>query len=305
MPENVTPAPAAPAAPPPAPAPAAPEPSRADKMIAAVAAAEAAPPAAPEPAKPATPPVAPEPAPAEPAQLTKIAKQMAEFRKEREQVEPYIKALQVLSPTQVQALSKALAGKDARSAIAALGFSAEQILSPPPVEPAPAEPKSALPPEISKEFEELRAFKEQYRAEQERKQQAELAQSVATIVGKNSAKFTHLAGLESYGDVLGVLSKFHAETGKMPGDTFEESVLMAAEFVEKNLQSQAEKWKKVLTPGNSQPTVPAKEAPVSPPAEQKPRTLSNALSAPSAAKTTPSSREEAIAALIADPNFVL
>lgn len=300
---------------PPAPAPAAPPPSREQRFEEALKDAfvkEGI--VKPEAKAPEAPPA---PAPVsetkqEPPALAKIARQMAEFRKEREQAEPYMNALKVLPPDRVTVLAKALSSRDPVSALTALGFShaeyTNRLLDGVPTAPAqetkPDAKTAALPPELAKEFEELRAFKQRLEAEDAQKQQATLTDGVGKLI-KANPKFKYLSNMENYTDVLNIIGKFHADTGRLPGDTFDESVLMAAEHVEAQLAAQAEKWRKVLTPAEAAAKVEESRAPESPATgTETPRSLTNAnTSAPAAVRPVPKTRDERIAALLADPLF--
>lgn len=266
----------------------------------------------PEPAKAAPPPVPPEVKPEAPKTeevpaLVKIARQQAELRKEREQVEPYMKALSVIPADRVRVLTAALERRDPIAAMEAIGFTRAEynnkLLDMPPEDlgktPQPPPTKSADP-----EMEELRAFKRTYEAEQVKKQNEQLTEGVARVV-KANPKFKLISAHDAFSEVLGILGQFAQENKRMPGDTFEESVAIAAEFVEKRYEAQAERWKKVLTPETQPTTVPEKKAPEKPsPGPETPRTLTNSnTSAPAAVRPAPTSREEIIAALLRDPNF--
>lgn len=331
MPENVA-APAAPAE----------APSKIDQMLAAVAeyekgdapnvdgnpvpavvAAPAAGSPAGSPPAPAAPPPAAEPAkpPPEPEipVLERIARREKALREERQQVAPYIDALKVLPPDRVQALTKALASRDPVSALASLGFSHAEYTNrlldgaTPGTPPAKADPKAppapvaAIDPELKAEIEELRQFKQQYQAEKAQQAQKEVLTRVADVV-KANPKFKYLAGLEDYQQVIDTVQKYYTETGKLPGDSFPESVVMAAEVVEARLAKMAEKFGKLLTPAPPPATVPAQKAPEShlPSAgSEVPRTLNNGLaSTPAPVRPAPQTHEERIAALLSDPTFL-
>jgi hypothetical protein len=289
--------------------------SQAPKAQAQAPVAVVSPPKAEATPAPVPAPVPEAPKAEEEPMLARMAKREAALRQERQQVEPYIQALKVLPPDRVQALTKALSSRDPVSALAAMGFThaeyANRMLgdtSPPKPKTPEQASKTELPPEIRGEIEELKAFKAQYQAEQARIQQTQLVDQIGKLV-KSNPKFNYLTKLEAFGDVLGIINRYHAETQRLPGDTFEESVLMAAELAEKQLQQQAERWGKVLTPPAQPASVVTEvaKAPESPPSagSEVPRTLTNSMaSQPAPVQPAPKTRDEAIAALLSDPVFL-
>lgn len=273
----------------------------------AVKPAENAPPSAEKAPVPAA-----SPEKAEPPALLKLAKQASEFRKEKEAVAPYIEALKVLPADRVAGLTRALQSRDPVSALEALGFSAqdvaEKVLKAPPRAPAGKsddEEPSRVPSEILQRLERAEAFAKRFEEQESKSQHAKLVESVTGVV-KSNPKFKLLQDTGSYADVLGVIDAYHRNSGTLPADTFEESVAMAAELVEQNLSAQAEKWRKVLTPAQTSNTVtPAKPEERAQPGTER-RTLTNSnTSAPAEVRPAAQSREERIAALLADPSFQL
>ena len=264
-----------------------------------------------EPAKAAAAPAAPPPpAPAETPALAALAKKQAEFRKEREQVEPYIGMLKAFTPQEAQRLAQARASGHAAAALRAMGFThsdyAASLLDAAGKPRVDEEPASAAPPakQVDPEIEELRRFKQQYEQEKAQGYRQQALTQIENLVSANP-KFSHVAALGEYESIERALIKYHSENGELPGATFDESVALAAEVVEADLRAKAEKWKKVLTPSSEPAPIAAKapESPPSPGSEVQPRTLTNADTTAPAARTSPRTREERIAALLKDPNF--
>jgi hypothetical protein len=143
-------------------------------------------------------------------------------------------------------------------------------------------------------------------AEREEKERNEQLTGGVSKIIKGNPKFQYLSTMENYSEVLGIIGQFHRENGRLPADSFEESVTMAAELVEENLKQQAEKWKKVLTPAQAAASVKAEEPTERAAPGTEHRTLTNTnTTAPAAVRPTPKTREERIAALLADPQFDL
>jgi len=261
--------------------------------------------APPEPAKPA-PPVAEKPAePAKPSDdlpaLVKIAKEREAFRKEVDAAKPYLDTLKNFTPQEAQRLAQARAAGNPVAALAALGFTHAQYTNAllgekeTPSE-APAEKPSSDIDTLRQEIAALKAERENERIAAGRKEG--LAKMREILKG---SKFEMVNKLEAVESVEGVIMDYIRQYGKPPGDTFEESVMLAAEVADQRLRQEAEKWSKVLTPAaNPAPTAPAK-APESQPSSGTvvTRTLTNSnTSAPAAVKSVPKTREEVIQALI-------
>lgn len=230
--------------------------------------------------------------------ITRIAKKQAEFRKE---VEPYKPVLDLL----LKAKNKQITPSDA---LAALGYTHSEYVESVLGKQAPAdEPEAPVKAATSRdpEIEELRRFKAQYEAEKAQQTRAQALQGIEAAVKKGGDKFKHLATLERWDMVEQVIINYHAQNGALPGDTFEESVALAAEVVEGQLKQESTKWAKLYGGGlTSQPTpatVPNQKAPESPPSTgtETARTLTNSnTAAPAAVRSVPKTREERIAALI-------
>lgn len=263
----------------------------------------------PEPAKvegnpPAEVPVAPE------KSWEKLMQEKAELRRQQEA----LKANPQLAIPNAQALAKAVQSGDALGAIAALGFTyadvTKQLLSTPdvatPKTHTPAEPPAStvnLPPELQQRLQRL----DQLEAWAMQQQRQSILNNVKEVLPAD--KFKIITGRGEYETVLGYLERFHAETGTLPGATFNESVQVAAEALEAKLSQEAEKWRKVLTPAQPPANVhgeaqraPPQSGPVTSPVHTT-KTLTNTTTAPAAVKPELTTREEIFADLLKDPEF--
>lgn len=234
--------------------------------------------------------------------LVKIAKERDAFRKEVEQVKPFMEAVKHVPPTQLLAIVKAIQSGDPVALRVAGGFSHADYNAKLIGAEIPQEESSEAKPKEDDTVASLRAKVEALERErQEEKLQGTRQQMMGRMKEtlKDNPKFKTINGLEDYEGVERMLIQYHSEYGSLPGATFEESVTLAAEMYESQLKRQAEKWSKVLTGGSESAPLPAKKAPESTPSTGTvvPRTLTNAnTSAPAEARqTVPKTREERIA----------
>jgi hypothetical protein len=259
------------------------------------------------PEAPANPPKEEEP-PSDPLKRSfeKLAKEKEALRKEADTIKPYMEMLKAIPPHSLQALARAAQSGDPMALLAAAGYSyadvAKRVVTGESTPPAPQKteerPAGALPPEVQGEIAELRAYVQ-------RQQQQELMQRVKAAVPPS---LKHINGLEAHDLIVRYVNDFAARTGSPPGETFEESVAIAAEAVEAHLAREAQRWAKVLTPGQSPGTVPS-EALRTPPQQPGqsvpvPKTPTNAAAAPASAKPEPTTRDERLKALLNDPEFI-
>lgn len=242
----------------------------------------------------------------------KLAAEKAALRKEMEQAKPFLDALKVLPPTSINALARAIQANDPLAVLAAAGYSYADLANrvvegtaPKAAEkPEPKPENSGLPPDVQKEIAELREFRKQYAERQAQEQRQQITAKVKDVV--KGEKFRHIDALGEHDAILAVIQDYHAKTGEMPGATFEESVLAAAEVVEKRLAEQATRWQKVLTPVSAPTTVPATAKSESPARQEiSGKTLTNkSASAPVAAAPSDSiDPADLRKALISDPNW--
>ncbi len=252
------------------------------------------PPAA-EAKPPAEPPKPPEPAKEDLPALLRIAKEKDAVRKAREEIAPHASMLKRFTPQQLQRLADAAASENPVAALAALGFTHSQYnAAVAGLKKTEEQPETSAPaPEVLTLKQELEALKQE--REQE-KLQASRQQFLAHTekLLKDNPKFTHLSTLGEWQSVERVILQHIEETGTPPGETLDETVLLAAEVVEHRLKKEAERWRKVLTgfqtPASTQPPK-ASESPQT--GSETPRTLTNAnTSAPAAVRAAPKTRAE-------------
>lgn len=236
--------------------------------------------------------------------LVKIAKERDAFRKEVEQVKPFMEAVKHVPPTQLLAIVKAIQSGDPVALRVAGGFSHSDYnakLIGAELPEADEAPKAKEDDTVATLRAKVEALERERTDEKLQSTRAQLMTKMKDTL-KDNPKFKTLNGLEDYEGVERMLIQYHAEYGTMPGATFEESVTLAAEMYESQLKRQAEKWSKVLTGGSDSAPLPAKKAPEPVPSTGTvvPRTLTNAnTSAPAEARqTVPKTRDERIAAFL-------
>jgi len=288
------------------PAPAAPAMSRSERISAAIKEAVAL-----EPTQTEKAPAAPEKAEA-PKEAAPEAKPKAEDKsfekllREKAALRPFMEASKGLQVDELKALAQAKAAKDPMAALKALGFKYEDV----------AEKAAGLPPEkkpeAPNENPDLAALKAEVAALKAERQQETTNKLRTEALGKAKeavkGKFKHVEALEAEEKVLAYIESYWRQAGELPGDSFEDSIDIAAAAVEKELAKEAERWKKVLTPANPEPTVGAEGARNASAGQgttgtTSARTLTNSsATAPARGVPTPKSRDELFKQILADPN---
>lgn len=180
--------------------------------------------------------------------LTKLS---AEVRAKGEKYKHLEQLETKLPPGALAALVKARLANDTPGVLAALGLTyadvVEQQLEEKPAAKKPAatgeEPEEKeLDPRVAaalKEVEELKAERDATKAAAAEK---EARDSIATIL---KGKFGRIEATGRIGAVGDYLRDFYNRTGGMaPGETWEESVELAAIAVDKNLESEEAAWRK-------------------------------------------------------------
>ncbi len=259
---------------------------------------------------------APAPAPAPEKSWEKLMAEKAELRRQQEalRANPNVALQGKLDPGSVQALVRAKESGDPLGALAALGFSygdiTKQLLASPEAPPAQKQQKEADPePEPARVPAELQARLQrldQLEAWALQQQRKEILSQVKASIPAD--KFKLISGREDYERVLGFLEHFHSQTGSLPADNFSESVLVAAEALERQLSQEAERWKRVLTPAPAAATIQTEAQRESPPQSGQVtpvhKTLTNQVAAPATTQPEPKTRDEVIASLLKDPEFL-
>lgn len=255
------------------------------------------------------PPVADQKVAEEVPALVKIAQERAALRRESETVKPYLEALKVLSPTEVQRLAQARAAGDPVAALKAIGFdhsqyTAKMLSLKGEEQPAPEAEKPSASPDLEQLKQEVASLKQEREAERFAASRQQALTRMREVL-KDDPKFSHVRQLEDYEGVEALLTAYWNENKTLPGDTFEESVKLAAEAREVQLKKEAARWQKVLsgdlTSSSSGAGVQTKKAPESQPStgSAAPRTLTNAnTTAPAVTRPPPKSREEIINAIL-------
>lgn len=264
-----------------------------------------APQAAPAEPKPAEPP----PPAAEPESLLEKARKKAEERRAKEAQRPQVEALSVFSPQEMERIAQARRSGDPVAALAALGFSHAQYSA--KLAGVPTEPKTEevpVPPVVETLKQEIERLKQEREAEKFQAARSEGLRNMQAHLAKDE-RFSHLNALGSYEMVEQEIIGFIQKYGSPPGDTFHESVEIAAEAVEKAIRNgdvplTKKQWEKVqshLTPAPASAPLEPQKAPESQPSTGTvtPRTLTNSnTTAPAAVRTVPKTRAEIEAAII-------
>lgn len=239
----------------------------------------APPPAQVEPVKEAAQPEQPkaDEQPKEPVPVTghesidksfkKLAAEKAALRQREQALEQFEQSFRAFGDSgRMQAVAKALASGDPLSLLAAAGMNYQQLVTQlrsgetPKREAPQADEEPVAVKQLREEVEALKAMQTTKVVEEQRKG---LIQRMRSEKGLIPEDCTHIRGLEAEEEVIDALESFYRQTaaadpngrGRLPAETVEESIAMAARVVEANLKAQAEKFKKVLTPAQPAPTM--------------------------------------------------
>lgn len=264
--------------------------------------------AKPAPAAEAKPAPAPEAVPDRIKQsFTRLAEKEAAFRREQDAVKPYMEGLKAFSPGEVAAITKAKASGDPLAVLSAFGFSyadvATRMVDMGAAKKAPPPPEKA---DSSPEFMEIRKELADLRAERAQRQYDQVVARVSDMTKDKPL----ISKLKRQGAVLEYLIDFARRTGAPPGETFDESVAIAAEAVEADLVKEAATWRDALGVSSQLTTPPPsvmvaggeREAP-SGQAKTGTQTLTNAAASAPRMESAVKTREERLKALANDPNL--
>ena len=249
-----------------------------------------------------------EPAKGEDKSFDKLLKEKKALREKEEALKPMREAAKAFDPGTLAAIAKAKESGDPLAALAALGYSyadlAKRMAGVKEPEKAPEKP-AELPEPVKNLQSEVAVLKQELAERRSREAQSALMEGVKNFVTEKD--FPHVAKLEEHNAVLAYLSRFYAETGTYPAETFKENVEIAAQAVERALAAQAKKWERVLTPKPAPVTVPVEGSRESSPSvgkESTGKTLTNSQSTTiQAVGPEPKSREELFKQLAADPTL--
>lgn len=245
---------------------------------------------------------------AEDKAFAKLMQEKAALRQQGDQLRPWMEAAKAMDPNSLAALARAKAAGDPMAALAAMGFNYTDLakrvagMKEAPKEDDEEPGESGEPEYVRKLKEEVAGLKQEVTARKTAEMKVEMLGKMKTLI--TADKFKFVTGHGDFDAVLRYLEDFHSKTGSLPGESFEESVELAATAVEKHLEAQAEKWRKVLTPSPAPTTVlsEATSDSVSVGQAHTGRTLTNAATtSPKSVAPEPKSREEKLKALIADP----
>jgi hypothetical protein len=249
----------------------------------------------------AKPPVPEKPKSAEEKAFERLAKESAALRHEKERFKSLEGLSAKLPPGSLEALAKAKLSNDPEAALVALGWSyadiAERKLETPAGDEPGAKPAPKGDPTVSRLEQEVAELRKESAA---RRDQAAHTEALGKIGEFVKGKFALVEQLGESKKVADYLVDFWRKTGRAPGDTWEESMELAALAVEKDLEAEKARWEKILDKSAKSTTVDG-EAPAnaSAGAGAPGKTLTNSMS--SGAKPTTTSRAEILNGLMNDP----
>ena len=232
--------------------------------------------------------------------LVRIAKEREAFRREMESAKPHLEALKAIPSHTVSAIAKAIASGDPVSLLAAAGmthaqYNARLLGAKDPVKEE-TEEKSVNP-----EYDTLRQELAELRRERETEKVTAARSQVLTQMKdilKDDPKFETINSLGDFEGVERVLIDYHRAHGSLPGVDLKESVQLAAEQYELQLKKEAERWRPILTKGQTPAPVASKVTESPSAGTVTTRTLTNAnTTAPAVPKTAPKTRQEIIDAI--------
>lgn len=239
----------------------------------------------------------------------RLTKEAAALRQKGEKYKSYETLETKLPPGSLDALAKAKLANDPEAALVALGWTyadvAERQLEKKPPAPEGKEPekgKAEIPPEVAEALAEVKELKAEREMAKAKAVEAEARGKIKDFV---KDKFPLISGLERENLVADYLIDFYRKTGgQSPGETWEESMELAAIAVEKNLSAEKAKWEKILgqkvDSGGKSPTLDGEAQDASAGAGSPGKTLTNELSS-GGQKPTPKTRAEILKSLENDP----
>jgi hypothetical protein len=243
--------------------------------------------------------------------FTKFTTEKEQFRKQTEAWKPYAEMSKHLTVDALSAAVKAKQAGDPMAILAAFGFShtdyVRQTAAAAAGKPAPAKDASEKEePQENSELAQLKAELAELRNERmQEKVQSQRTQVLTAMkdeLARQVEKFPLINDMEAQGDVLRFIEQHVQRTGSPPGESFEETVAMAATEVESRLTQAKEKWSKVLTKQKTPVRVQGEaEEPLQAGSEEVVgKTLTNRMSATVAARPVSSDRASRIAEIAQD-----
>lgn len=267
---------------------------------------EATPAPTPEAPKAEVAPAPVEPPPAPPAKediptLLKIAQERDAARKAA-QAKQAADPLSTIPPNIAKAVAQAIASGDPVSLLSAAGMTHAQynarLLGIEEKKEAPAESKeNSLPPEIHTLREELNALRQERERERFEQGQRQALGMIRDVLTKDAETFRFVNKAGDFDAVMAEINDHFARTGQLEGETFEQTVRLAAARREAYYQE----MRKILdlTDGVSSASVSSKTPGTPSPGTVSARTLTNSnTSAPAPVKQIPKTRDEILAAII-------
>jgi hypothetical protein len=215
---------------------------------------------------------------AKPSRLEKsyddIARQQAAIRKDREAL-----AAEKTELASARSLAEAAKRGDAMALLAAAKIpwskAAKQVLEGHGVEvPDDEEPEADAPTALRQEVDQLKA---RLAARDAADTQAQFMNALQTKLKEGGDKFKLVAARKAEMQAVRFISDFYNETGRLPGEDFDETMEIALEAVEARLVKERDSWAPLLTSASGAVTVPASKSavPAGAVSQQAPKTLTN------------------------------
>jgi hypothetical protein len=170
----------------------------------------------------------------------KLAAEKAALRAERQAIE----AERKYGPAGERAARAAAAG-DTLGVLAAYGLKYENAAE--AVVQKASEPAQPKAPEANPLETRLERLERELQGERNQRARIEVTAKLQEVLKANDTDFGLINEMEAHGDVLHELEMYMAQHGgRPPGDTFEESVSIAAELVQDRYMKEKARWMKVL-----------------------------------------------------------
>lgn len=255
--------------------------------------------AAPAPVETPPPPPAKEDIPT----LLKIAQERDAARKAA-QAKQAADPLSTIPPNIAKAIAQAIASGDPVSLLSAAGMTHAQYnarllgIEEKKAESTPESKENSLPPEIHTLREELNALRQERERERFEQGQKQALGMIRDVLTKDAETFRFVNKAGDFDAVMAEINDHFARTGQLEGETFEQTVKLAAARREAYYQE----MRKILdlTDGVSSASVSSKTPGTPSPGTVSTRTLTNSnTSAPAPVKQIPKTRDEILAAIIA------
>lgn len=170
-----------------------------------------------------------------PKNLAALAREKAELRKQKTELEQ--------AQRETAKLMTAMRAKDPLALLAAAGFSYQQLVE--QVIEGKVSSDGSEPEKAGGEKEwasRVEALEKQIQQERAGRARAEATATVRKLAAEGGDKFALVREQNAEGKVLAYLEDYYNKTGEMPAESLDESLAIAMEAVETDLNSELERW---------------------------------------------------------------